>query len=130
MRFSKDYLHQQCPNFTHLLENLSMFQALKIEPNLPIQYYVQCSHWAFIWSIYWCAINRIKRLCWIVWWNNKYHFIYFSTSSVFYKDLNIKHPISTQQHVEKLLLICLKTKRFYYHLLHLFYYTLDNGCIR
>ena len=48
----------------------------------------------------------------------------------FYKDLNIKHPISTQQHVEKLLLICLKTKRFYYHLLHLFYYTLDNGCIR
>ena len=79
-----------------------MFQALKIEPNLPIQYYVQCSHWAFIWSIYWCAINRIKRLCWIVWWNNKYHFIYFSTSSVFYKDLNIKHPISTQQHVEKI----------------------------
>ncbi len=35
------------PNFTHLLENLSMFQALKIELNLPTQYYVQCSHWAF-----------------------------------------------------------------------------------
>lgn len=48
----------------------------------------------------------------------------------FYKDLNIKHPISTQQHVEKIAPNMFKTKRFYYHLLHLFYYTLDNGCIR
>ena len=48
MRFSKDYFAlSNAPTFTHLLENLSMFQALKIELNLPTQYYVQCSHWAF-----------------------------------------------------------------------------------
>ena len=48
-----------------------------------IQYYVQCSHWAFIWSIYWCAINRIKGYAGLFGGTISIILFYFSTSSVF-----------------------------------------------
>ena len=64
--------------------------------------YVQCSHWAFICPFIGAQLIGLKGYAGL--FGGTISIILFTLvlQVFFYKDLNIKHPISTQQHVEKI----------------------------